>query len=399
MPSGMTSLKKFTGVYFRESEKNRFRGKPDQCFYINYTIPGKKGTKWEKIGWLSEGYSAAAASQIRADRIRAIRHGEALPDDKKDPFLSSVWKKYEEWVKAEKAEAGRHDISMYRTHLDERFGNKKLSEISPFSLEQLKKQMSEDGKAPATIKHALVVIRQMFNKARVWGMWSGENPIAGVKMPRVSNERQRFFTTDETEKLLAELEKHCPQTRNIAMLSLHTGLRAGEIFRLKWQDIDLENEVINVLGKNGEREKVFMTGKVKKMFLVLTSGSPGIPVFKARSGGHMTAVSDCFEDAVERLGFNEGVTDRLYKATFHTLRHTFGSWLALMGTPLLTIKELMRHKTIEMTMRYAKLSPGHKRDATLSIEEALLGNRALGLGSSRANVLHLPHHSERGAQT
>ena len=67
------------------------------------------------------------------------------------------------------------------------------------------------------------------------------------------------------------------------------------------------------------------------------------------------------------LGFNDGVEDRLDKVVFHSLRHTFGSWLAQNGEPLQVISDLLGHKDLKMTRRYAKLSPDQKRDAVLKL--------------------------------
>ena len=78
-------------------------------------------------------------------------------------------------------------------------------------------------------------------------------------------------------------------------------------------------------------------------------------------------MSDTFDRAVVKLGLNNGVTDRLNKVVPHTLRHTFASWLAQQGETLLTIKELMGHKNIEMTMRYSHLCPDQKRSAVLKL--------------------------------
>ena len=73
---------------------------------------------------------------------------------------------------------------------------------------------------------------------------------------------------------------------------------------------------------------------------------------------------------VDVLGFNKGVEDPRQKVTFHTLRHSFASWLALQGERLLTIRELLGHKSFAMTLRYAHLVPDEKRKATLRLEQA-----------------------------
>jgi len=69
-----------------------------------------------------------------------------------------------------------------------------------------------------------------------------------------------------------------------------------------------------------------------------------------------------------RSRFNNGVIDRRQKITFHTLRHTFASWLAMQGAPILTIKELLGHQSLAMTERYSHLSPDQKKEAVNGIE-------------------------------
>jgi integrase len=95
-------------------------------------------------------------------------------------------------------------------------------------------------------------------------------------------------------------------------------------------------------------------------------------VFESRNGGKMTQVSRAYYRAVKKAGLNHGpdgkeMTSRKHRINFHSLRHTYASWLAIAGVPLYTIKELMGHKSIEMTMRYAHLCPDHKREAAARI--------------------------------
>jgi site-specific recombinase XerD len=69
---------------------------------------------------------------------------------------------------------------------------------------------------------------------------------------------------------------------------------------------------------------------------------------------------------------NEGIEDRRQMVSFHTLRHTFASWLAIQGTPILEIKELMGHNSLAMTERYAHLIPDQKRVSVARMEETFL---------------------------
>ena len=364
-------LTNYPGVYSRQSNSRAKNGNTDVCFDITYKLDGKK--IWEKVGWASEGYTAKLASQIRAERMRSLRHGEELPrQQKKAPFFKEVAAKYLEWAKGNKTLKGRDDLYRYRKHLAPRFDDKRLNEISAFDLEQFKSNLSKLGLAPATVKQILVEFRQMVNKAILWEMYEGTNPIKGVKMPSVQNQRSRFLTYEEAKLLLRELNKVSAQLHDMALLSLHCGLRAGEIFNIRGQDLDFENELINISDpKNKQSRKAFMTEAVKEMLSKYVPETPNEYVFKdKRHGGKIKAISKTFRLVVEEIGFNEGITDRRQVVTFHSLRHTFASWLALQGEPILTIKELLGHKTLEMTMRYAHLMPDQKRKATLSLEKA-----------------------------
>ena len=82
-------------------------------------------------------------------------------------------------------------------------------------------------------------------------------------------------------------------------------------------------------------------------------------------------VSKSFRKLIDRLKLNDGIDDPRQRVYFHTLRHTFASWLAIKSTPILTIKELLGHKTLAMTERYAHLSPDHKRTAASGVDDML----------------------------
>ena len=366
-----TKLKKtrYTGVYEYQSTREKIYGKPDRCFYITYKYNGKQHR--EKIGWVSEGYSAKTASYIRAERIRNIRHGDELPWEKKEiPTFEDVTMKYLEWAKDNKADRGRDDFYRYRKHIKNDLGNMRLDKITPFHLEKLKSKLKAKGLAPATVNHCLKLIRQIFNKAIAWGLYGGENPVKKVKLFKLNNKRERFLTHEEADLLLKELSKISPQLHDMALISLHCGLRAGEIFNLKSQDVDFKNGIINVSNpKNMESRKAYMTQAVKEMLLSYMPMEPDEYIFKNKKDEKIKEISKSFARIVKRLGWNDGVNDPRQKVTFHTLRHTFASWLAIQGESILTIKDLLGHKSPGITMQYAHLAPNKKRQAALKLEE------------------------------
>ena len=374
---GQRKRTKFPGVYSRHGiqRKDQNRGKLDIAFDISYKKDGRK--IWEKVGWGSEGYTPKLAAQVRAERLRMIRHGQELPKErKKVPRFSEESKIYLKWAEENKARP-KNDYYLLHIYLWDFFGDKRMNEISSFDLERLKTELTKRELSPAYVKHALVLIRQIYNKAFQWGHYNGGNPIKGVKMPTVSNRRERFLTHEEADLLLKAIAVVSKSVHDQALLSLHCGLRASEIFNLRGQDLDFQNGLIRIMDpKNKASRTAFMTQAVREILKARLPEDPNELIFKDRwNGKRIQFVSKTFERAVEKLGFNKGIEDRRQKVVFHTLRHTFGSWLAIQGTPILTIKELMGHKTLAMTERYAHLSPDVKKEATLALEASFEESR------------------------
>lgn len=365
---------------------------PDACFYIAFKLDGK--LTWEKIGWLSEGFSVKVAADIRAERMRTMRHGDELPQQKKRAItFKTLAEKYLKWSSENKSREGIDDKSRYENHLKDRFDDKRLDEIVFLDLERMKSEMSKAELSPKTISHCLGLLRAMYNWASDRDLYQGDNPIRkrrpGEKkgiMPTIQNARDRFLSVEEADKLLKELKRNHqikmeykelkdPKLHDITLISLHSGARASEIFNLKWMDIDFQNGLLTLRDtKNTETRYAPMTTTIREMLKRRMPSEkpeeidPNAYVFTDEEGQKIKEVSNSFQRVVDRLGFNKGMTDRRQKVVFHTCRHSFASWLAIQGTPLYTIAKLMGHKSIAMSERYSHLSPDHKKDAVAGIE-------------------------------
>jgi site-specific recombinase XerD len=113
---------------------------------------------------------------------------------------------------------------------------------------------------------------------------------------------------------------------------------------------------------------------VKKYLENKTPGDPEEFVFKGNKGKKITAISVTFERTVKDLGLNKGIKDRRMKVVFHTLRHTYASWMVQSGVDLYKVKELLGHSTISQTERYAHLSKDSLREAVKEFENMAVGN-------------------------
>ena len=244
-----------------------------------------------------------------------------------------------------------------------------LKVIKPSDIENIKKNMMNKGRAPRSVEYCLAVIRQVFNFASRDGIYDGVNPTKHIKRPKKDNRRLRFLTHDEADQLLKKLMATSQDVHDIALLSLHSGLRAGEIFSLKWDDLDIERGLIAVIDPKPKKNRMaFMTQKVKKMFKDRETTATVDLIFPARKGKKMESISNTFNRCVDKLGFNAGVDDDRQRVVFHTLRHTFASWLVEKGEGLYTVKELLGHSTLAMTERYAHLGNNTLQNAVNKLE-------------------------------
>jgi integrase len=184
------------------------------------------------------------------------------------------------------------------------------------------------------------------------------NPAARIRRKTEDNQSIRFLTPEEEGRIRAVLRKKCPSCLPAFVVSLHTGLRASEQWGLRWTDIDLERRTLTVRKqKSGKGERHIRLNQVAVDALTglrsLTEVS-GVPFLNAK-GTPMTTHRDWFDPAVKEA--------KVPDYTWHKNRHTFASRLAMAGVPIHTIANLMGHGTIQMSMRYAHLSPDHNQSA------------------------------------
>lgn len=271
-------------------------------------------------------------------------------------------------VVSKKHNTWKQEGSYFRVWLKPNIGRIRLIDLRPLHIRGVKKAMVKKAKAPRTVQAVLALARQVWNHARDDGFVSGDWPGRSVKAGRFDNRRMRFLTYEETDKILEKFKEVSPQVHDMALLSLDTGVRAGEIFSLIWEDVHIDIGQFMVAGKNGKNRTAFMTERIKEMFQALPEGQ-GL-VFPSRTGEKIGQISSTSERVINALGLNDGITDRKNKATFHSLRHTFASRLVENGTDLYVVKELMGHSTLAMTERYSHVRNESLQSAVSRMEKA-----------------------------
>ena len=362
--SSKYSKTKYTGVYTIPSIKRTHQGRADQAYYIVYPGPGGK-RKWEKIGWASEGYTAAMANQLRAERIRGGRNHQHLSAAKLtlNQAWEIAWEKHISFLIR-----GKDSLSMYRHHLRPAIGELPLDKIAAYEFDSIKNNMLAKGLSPKTVSHVLNLAKRIYNLMIKWSLYSGENPLVSVDLPKFDNKRSRYLTRDEASTLLNELKKRSINVWHLAMMSLYTGMRAGEVMKLKGHDINLKTCQARVKDTKTQTDRTVYLPKPIIDMLKSIELIPGELVFPKNDGGQRVNVNRVFRTAVNDLKFNDGLTDRRDRVVFHTLRHTFASWLVIQGKDLYLVGTLLGHSSTEMTRRYAHLAPETQRAAVEAIE-------------------------------
>lgn len=402
----------FLGVRYREHATRKHGIRPDRCFSIRYKVDGKD--KEEVVGWASEEMSAEKAfkmlSAIR-DNIKngtgpkslaamreenemktAVAEKEQRAKAKAGVTFSDFWKS--DYLPA--AEVSRTPRSLetetgyYKKWIEPVLGDLPLQRIDAAKIEAVTLRALKAGKSPGTICKIIGVVSQVWNRAASRDLVQGECPARRVKKPRQDNRRVRFLSQDEAKKVLGALAQRSMDMHDEALLSLLCGLRAGEIHSLTWGDIDLKNGTIHIRDPKNKRNRyAFITEEVKAMLKRRRHNQATTElVFPTYNGKPRLWVSDTFSRTIDDLGLNdtgeftadaEGkpipirISDARQRVVFHTLRHTFASWLVQQGTPLYTVAELMGHTTIEMSRRYSHLAPDTLRKAALSLQGQLAG--------------------------
>ena len=371
------------GIRFKEHHERKNGIKPDRYFSIYYRVDGKQHE--QGVGWGSEGMTVEKAMSILNELKGNQRQGAGPVTLKEKRELENARKKEEARQKAIEEKENISFIDFFenvylpvtrtskkplsvakeeqhvKNWIKPAIGNLPLKELKKQHIELIKNRLLEAGRTSRTVQYVLATIRQTWNAARFEGFVSGDSPTRSVKLPKVDNRRQRYLTPDECESLLTALKPHSEHVYFISVLSLDTGMRFSEIANLERQDINIFAESLFLRDtKSGRNRTVFMTDRVKELFQKMAFGKPDELVFPNRDGQRMKHISKTFDETVEKLGLNRGITHSRYKAVYHSLRHTHANRLLESGVDIYHVKELLGHQSIQTTERYT-----HTRDETL----------------------------------
>ncbi len=271
------------------------------------------------------------------------------------------------------------------------FLERPLSELSAHDMEKWRADRLQSGTKPTTINRDLGDLKAAYSRAVDWG-FIDENALRSVKPSKVDlNVRSRFLddaelgrlkqALDDREKKMREGRQSGNQWREIRgrklyaslddvafadhlkpmiVLSLNTGLRRGEVFSLTWSDIDFDRSFLTVQGntaKSGKTRHVPLNSEALETLQHWKQQAPDTQtlVFTGRDGEKFNNVKKSWTAVLDKAD--------IQNFRWHDLRHTFASRLVMAEVDLNTVRELLGHADLKMTLRYAHLAPSHTAKA------------------------------------
>lgn len=366
----------YPGVFYREADRIGGKG-AEKVFYILFKKDGK--ILEEKVGrQFVDDMTPARAAGIRAERIEGKRPSRkeikeereaqehALKEAEANRWtITRLWEEYKRGTPGLKGIVT--DENRFEKHIKPIFGDKQPHELVPLDVDRLRVKMLKTHK-PATVRNTLELLRRIIN----FGVRKQLCPglTFTIQMPEVHNERTEDLTPDELGRLLKALEEE-PNTQaaHFMKMVLYTGMRRGELFKLRWTDIDFDRGFISIRDPKGKRNQVIPLSESARGILANHPRTDSPFVFPGRKGAQRTDIHKTVNRIKKAAGLPKG-----FRA-LHGLRHVYASMLASSGqVDLYTLQRLLTHKSPTMTQRYA-----HLRDSALRSASNLAGEIITGI--------------------
>ncbi len=380
---------KHPGVFFREV--NRIGGPGmERVFYIVFKKDGK--TFEEKVGrQFVDDMTPARAARIRAERVegkrlsrKQVREEQAAAKAAEESrwTIAKLWDEY--CLTFPENKVLRHEQLQFNRYLRADIGAKEPSELLPLDIDRLRIQLQKKG-LRTTAARVLELLRRTVNfgakKALV-------PPIQfKIEVPRLNNVTTEDLTPEQLVSLLQALDAATDQiAANIMRLALHTGMRRGEILKLRWADIDWSRGFITLVDpKGGQNQQIPFNDTVRNILKNIPSGDDNPFVFPGRKEGtHLTECRKGLTSIAAAAGLPKGFRP------LHGLRHVYASMLASSGqVDMYTLQKLLTHKSPQMTERYI-----HLRDESLRKASDLAGNIIGQAAHGENKVVHLPEKKD-----
>ncbi|WP_263770055.1 tyrosine-type recombinase/integrase [Propionivibrio soli] len=246
------------------------------------------------------------------------------------------------------------------------WSGKLLREIDRETVRELAKRKLRTAK-PSTVNRYLALIRAILRRAAREWQWIEKPPY--IRLEHEPSRRVRWLHPEQARALLEELADH---QRHPMLFTLATGLRAGNVLNLRWEQIDLKRRVCWFYAdqtKNGEDISISLNDSAMAVLYARRFVHPEF-VFTYQGKPLQRLTTRAWYKALKRA--------RIKNFRWHDLRHTWASWLVQEGVPLYALQEMGGWKTASMVRRYAHLSPAHNLRYAQTIDASLATVANLG---------------------
>jgi integrase len=362
----------------------------EKVYYITFKENGKKIE--EKVGREhKDDMTPSRASGIRAERIEGKRESpkqkrlrekaekEAAKGRWTVDRLANAYFENRREGKAKAVDRGRYD-----NYIKPLYGNKEPSEIIKLDVDRLRIKLLKT-KKPQTVKHVLNILIWIIN----YGYKSGLTPPLSFKVqkPTVNNIITEDLSPDELQRLIKAIDEEPDiQIANFMRMALYTGMRRGELFKLKWQDIDFERGFISIRDPKGGPSQTIPLNEAARTILNTHPRMKRSPyVFPGQGGKKRVSVAQ----ASRRIRKAARLPDSF--RPIQGLRHAFASMMASSGkVDMYFLQKLLTHKSPQMTQRYAHLrDEALKQAGEVAVE---LINSALDKNNNDLDELNTPEN-------
>ena len=226
----------------------------------------------------------------------------------------------------------------------------KLDQISAPLLSEIKRELLNssdsnrvDRRSGSTVNRYFAALSSVMTFGRKELHWLQSNPVSDVSRCEENPSRERFLTDDERDRLLAACRSIDQQLYEFTLFALTSAARAGEIQKLKWEDIDFDEGMAELKEtKNGSSRRVPVVGEISD----LLKQRRGIGNVFVSANGRPYQYSKPFKSALLSAGIED--------ARFHDLRRSAGSWLVQQGWTRDMVGQLLGHKSLQATQIYTR---------------------------------------------
>lgn len=246
-------------------------------------------------------------------------------------------------------------------------GGRKLNQVRVRDVEKLKGRLLGTGIKPKTVNNALATLGKMLRYAEEIEIISG---VPRIRLLKTTTPEFDFLTFKEADELL-EAATYNPEWHAMIFFALRTGVRYGEMCELRWRDVDLKAGRVVIrrsyyrghvtTPKGGRQREIPLSPQTLDLLRDLRHLKGELVFCKDDGGRHIHRRADVALKRCCRYA-------KMRKIGWHTLRHSFASHLVMRRVSLKSVQELLGHATMEMTLRYAHLSPDVNRSAVAVLD-------------------------------